>query len=226
MLVGGLLLTMPAQASDTYMWGLGAKVGTTVLPAGYPSFWPPKVGDEDTFDPLRADISLGLQGLYYVTEQSRLGGMFGANLGSRFWDIHGLVTFDYLPYTGTVDFFVGGGLGVGQQTFLGRSEMTAVAAGDGELLIRPESLASLRIPNVPLRGHVGLMMRQRTFAVQGTVYGQYNAPFNNFYTDSDGFESKVGTGFYLVLGMELALFFGDFTPPRPQQKQKKNGQRK
>ena len=44
-----LLLSTPAWALDTWMWGIGPHVGTNVLPGRYPVVMPKlKGGDSDT----------------------------------------------------------------------------------------------------------------------------------------------------------------------------------
>lgn len=220
-------LAADVRAATPYMWGVGPRVGTHVLPAGYPAFWPPIVGEDGHIEPVREDFLFGLQGTYYAGEKHRITGLFGADLGARFWDIHGLAMYEFVPYTGAVDFIVGGGLGVGQHTYSGLGPLQLVEIEDGTTTAtRDPSPASLRIPNFPFRGHLAAQVRTRFAAFQGSVFAQYNLPINHVYTNPEGFKEKVGTGFYIRVGIELSVLFGDFTPPKPDSIRRKRKKKK
>ena len=109
--------------------------------------------------------------------------------------------YNYVAQTGAMDFLLGGGAGFGAARWVG-SDTTEV----------------LRVPYYPLRAEASALIRDNSRGYQGTVYFQYNLPANHFYTNAAGEEVDVGTGFYPTVGVEIAVYFGDFTPPRPRRR--------
>lgn len=200
LLLIGLTTAAPAWALDTYMWGVGPRIGTTVLPARYPSKFPDAVTDneESTLEKVGFDFMFGAHGLFYATENHRLGLLMGLDLGKRMVDVHAIFAYDYVIPTGVVDFMFGAGIGAGHTSFRAK-----------------ETDERLRVPNFPVRVQGGILVRDRVRAYQLSIYGQYAIPSNHFYFDENGDQIDAKGGIYPTMGLELAVFFGDFTPPRP-----------
>lgn len=203
-LVLGIALAAPsAHALDPYMWGIGPRIGTNAIPAAYPVAFPPFIADEvngSDISPVRSDLVVGVDATYYVTGRTRVGllGGVGFGLQEAFFDGHVVFRYNYVSQTGAMDFLFGGGAGFGTSTWRGtRSE-------------------SLRVPYYPLRVEASALVRDNSRGYQGTIFAQYNLPANHFYTNADGEAVDVGTGFYPTVGIELCVYFGDFTPPRPR----------
>jgi hypothetical protein len=203
-----LSFAQPAQAIELHSWGIGPRIGTTIVPAAYPSLFPSIVEEEGLIDKVRGDFLFGAQGLMQLDEHSRLNLLLGADAGKKFWDIHAIFTYDYLFPTGPVDFFLGGGVGVGQHMW-----------GSDE-----DADTKFRVPNFPFRAETGLELRDDTRAYQLQLFFQYNLPSNQFYIKEKGGDpidlkgSERRMGVYPTLGIELAVFFGDFTPSRPNRR--------
>lgn len=201
--LGLLAMTSQAQALDPYMWGVGPKIGTNIIPGAYPVGFPPAVTDEanaSTIEKVRTDVVVGVDAVYYVTGHTRMGLSGGAGFGKAFFDGHVLVKYNYVSQTGAMDFLLGGGAGIGASRWVGQQS---------ELL---------RVPYYPLRAEASALVRDNSRGYQGTVYFQYNLPANHFYTNAAGESVDVGTGLYPTLGVELAVYFGDFTPPRARRR--------
>ena len=212
----GLFISEPALALDTYMWGVGPRIGTTVLPGRYPAVFAPKiknydldgdderdVNDEDeeiftSLERVKFDVIFGVDGVYYATKHTRLAATVGMDIGKRFTDGHFIARYNYVGSTGAIDFLFGGGLGFGLQGFRGE--------------IKAEKL---KISYYPLRVEGSALVRDNTRGYQATIFAQYNIPGSHAYFAQDGEQYKVGSGVYLFMGVELSVFFGDFTPPRP-----------
>ena len=200
-MTGLCLVSSSAFALDPYMWGIGPRVGTNVLPGSYPVAFPPAITEESnasTIERVRTDVIAGLQATYYVTGRTRMGVVSGVGFGNAFFDAHVMVTYNYVSQTGAMDFLLGGGAGFGASRWTGDS---------------PELL---RVPYYPLRAEASALVRDNSRGYQGTLFFQYNLPANHFYTDPTGAEPDIGTGVYPTAGVELTIFFGDFTPPRPR----------
>ena len=241
----GLFAATPALAiDDPYMWGVGPRIGTTVIPGQYPVTFPtklvnynfidddsPEAGDTKSDDPKRdldenddplahglskvqLDVNMGGDFVFYFDKQYRLGALTGITLGKQFFDINLLPKFDYVLLEDQIDVFVGGGLGFGFMKFAGN-----------------EGAESLRVPYYPVRAHVGAIARSDTIGYQLTVYAQSNVPGNQVYTTPDGVEhTNIGTPLaftsYLAAGLEFSLLIGDFKPPKKKKGGKKGGGKK
>lgn len=194
----GLGLAADAHALDPYMWGVGPRLGTMVIPGRYPLRLPGDLADDSTIARVRHDLTVGAEGTYYINSFTRMLLDAGLGFGSGFFDAHFLVKWNYVTQTGAMDFLAGAGVGFG----------TATWRGD-----EPEKL---NVPYYPLRAEASALIRDDTRGYQGTIYGQYAIPANHFYTTPGGDEGDVGIGVYLTVGIEIAVLFGDFTPPRPR----------
>jgi hypothetical protein len=203
------------------MYGFGPRVGTIVSPGGYPASFPSfdevdengdetgeKVKPEDStsIEKVRGDLSLGLEGLYWADKSNRLAGTVGVGLGSGYQDAHLILKYDKMQAMDALDTFVGAGVGVGVANFRGDEDQR------------------LRVPYYPIRGEVGAIFRQKTYAFQALIFLNLNLPGRQTMTmtqeASDGtsyeveYESSFGWSFYPQLGAEVQLLFGDFTKPR------------
>jgi hypothetical protein len=68
-------------------------------------------------------------------------------------------------------------------------------------------------------GHGRLLWNERSFLREGANSAADRfLPSNHFYTDASGTIVDVGTGFYGLVGVEAAVLFGDFTPPKARKK--------
>lgn len=222
-LLSCLVAPLPVRAGNaTYMYGIGPRVGTVVLPGGYPANFPSfdevdadgeetgekiKVGEDTTIEKVRGDIVLGLEGLYWADATNRLGAIGGFGLGSGYHDANLLLKYDRMSDLDALDLFVGGGLGVGVASWTGEED------------------ERLRVPYYPLRGEVGALFRQGGFAIQGLIFLNLNIPGRQTLTLSDGsaYESGFGWAFYPQVGVELSVLFGDFTKPHKGRGKKKDG---
>ena len=200
-----------AHAVDYYMWGVGARIGTNILPARYPTQFPKEVTqlteacEADTsqtcgFEKVWHDFTFGVEGVYYVNRHGRVGMIGGIGVGKKYFDAHVLLKYDYVGQSGPLDLLIGGGLGAGTTTFRGLAD------------------EQLRVPNFPFRIETAALIRDVSRGYQVTLYGQYNLPSNHFFKDAAGEEMDVGSGIYLTAGIEFAVLFGDFLPPAKRKK--------
>ena len=204
-----LLLSTPAWALDTWMWGIGPHVGTNVLPGRYPVVMPKlKGGDSDTgprgdegLVEVQHDIIIGVEGVYYMDRHHRIGFTGSATpgialgSGSRFSDWSMILTYDYAIQGRALDVLFGGGLGAGTQGWSGP---------DGQ---------KLRVNHFPVRAEISGLARDNSRGYQITMFTQVNLPSRTVYTNSAGETPDINGGFYATAGIELAVLFGDFTPP-------------
>lgn len=192
-----LTLASPAAHAQDDVWGVGARLGTHVVPGQYPIGLPAAVMD-DTFkgepviDKVREDVVLGIDAVYYATPFWRVGALAGFDLGKGMLDMHVIAHYDTVLVAEDIDVLAGVGLGFGRTKFFGQKD------------------AVLNIPYYPLRAHVSALLPRDPMAYQATLFTQYNLPSNHYYTDAQGVEQDVGTGFYLTFGLELTVYWGEF----------------
>ena len=193
-----LLAAAPAQAMDVWMWGVGAHVGTNIIPGHFPSLFSKAVRGDDlsSIDKFRDDLIFGVEGMYYVDKNSRMSLSGGLTFAPRYFDRNVLLSYDYVFKTGAMDLLAGGGLGVGLQRWL----------GDGQ--------ARLVIPYYPFRVQASAMIRDEHLAWQLTIFGQYDVPSSQAFTDSTGADVDSHGGIYGTMGAQVSMYYGDFKPPR------------
>lgn len=200
-LMAGIGLSAPAYALDAYMWGVGPQLGTVVLPGHLPVAWPSVVERNGDLIGVRDDVALGAEAVYYVDGHTRTLAMANFGVGKDYLDYHLILKYNYVTQTGAMDFLAGGGIGVGAARWKGEGE------------------SMLKSPYYPLRAEGSALIRDNTRAYQLTLYGQYNIPAQQRYWNDDGVEiSSVKGGIYGIFGVELAVLFGDFTPPKNMRK--------
>ena len=194
----GLAASQDAHALDAYMWGVGPRVGTSFLPAKHPVKWPNIVEEDGAIDKIAFDFIGGVDAVYYINKHGRTGLSLGGGVGTRYTDLHAMFKYSYLTQTGAMDFLFGGGAGFGSQT------------------MRGTDAARLRVGYFPLRLEGSALVRDNSRGYQATLFGQMNIPSNHFYTNAAGEDVAVrGTPVnYVSAGIELTVFFGDFTPPK------------
>lgn len=202
-------LTTPALALDTWMWGLGPRIGTQVLPGGYPNRLPrladgdPDSGPrtDDGIVQMPHDLMLGGRGVYYIDRHHRIGfdggTMIGLGMGQgrrgTTWDF--LFTYDYAFQGKALDLMLGGGAGFGTTGFRGPDDQR------------------LRVNTFPVRVQVSGMARDNTRAYELGVFAQYNTPSSTTYTLPSGDQPNVRGGIWFTTGLQISVFFGDFNPP-------------
>ena len=213
--------------SSHYMYGAGPRIGTIVIPGGYPASFPTfdeldengdetgnkvKIANDTTIEKVRGDVMLGIEGLYWADKTNRLAASGGFGLGNNYKDAHLILKYAKVSNMDALDVFIGGGVGVGVGNWRG------------------EDSERLRVPYYPLRLEVGALTRQKSWAVQGLFFLNVNVPGRQTLTldqvAADGstyeqeYESGFGWSFYPQIGVELQLLFGDFTKPRKKKKNK------
>ena len=199
-----------ALASDFPMWGAGARVGTIVVPGAYPMNFPKDIAEDSTLAPARFDLSVGLQGLVYADNSSRIGAMAQLGFGSGYNQSSFLGTYEVVLQKGSIDFLAGGGLGFGTQTWRGEGDEV------------------LRVPSYPARAQITAQYRRPSSAYGLTGFVQANIPSRHIYTQPDGTEdtevgSAVSFANYLHAGLEFSVLFGDF---KIREAKKKKGGKK
>lgn len=204
-----LLCSTPAFAIDTWMWGVGPKLGTMVLPGRYPISLPKLKGGDSESGPridegivkAQHDLILGAEAVYYMDRHHRIGVTGNADVGlamgsgRRFSDWAFVLTYDYAIQGRALDILFGGGIGAGTQGWAGP---------DGQ---------KLRVNTFPLRGEITGLARDNTRGYQLSLFAQLNVAGSTRYLDADGNEPDVNGGFYMTSGLELSVLFGDFDPP-------------
>lgn len=203
-------LSSPAHAIETYMWGIGPRIGTHVLPGRYPALLPKERGGDAETGPrgddgivqVQHDLTIGAMGVYYLDRHHRIGfdggAMFGIAMGpgrrSSTWDF--LLTYDYALVEGkALDLLWGGGLGAGTTGFRGPDDQR------------------LRVNTFPLRTQLSALARDNSRAYQLSIFAQYNLPSSTTYTNANGEQPRVNGGFWITSGVQISVMFGDFSPP-------------
>jgi hypothetical protein len=200
LVVFGLLVSSPAWALDTWMWGIGPKIGTNALPGGYPLAFPKAVVD-NSLDKARFDLLFGASAYYYASQSSRLGLDLQGDFGKGFDEEEAILKYNWVYQGDAIDFVTGLGLGAGVMHF---HDTAGADQTDAKMLVN----------DFPVRGEIGALVRDGTRGYQGNLFGQLGIPTRSVYTDPDGLQDNVGFGLYLMVGIEVSVLFGDFEPPR------------
>lgn len=199
------VVATPAYALDTWMWGIGPRVGTEVLPGRYPMQLPRLADAEGDTGPradeglrVQHDILLGAEGVYYMDRHHRIGFTGGVGLGLAMegrsfsaWELE--LTYDYAVQGRALDVLFGGGIGAGTMGF-------------------KNDEGTLRVNTFPLRAEVSGLARDHTRGYQLTLFVQYDLPSRSVYQVA-GEPLDVRGGFWMTSGVEIAVLFGDFDPP-------------
>jgi len=194
-----ILLAAAALAAPLQGWGVGPRIASGITPGGYPVSWPKEV-DSQPFGRVGADLDLGVETQVRLLPHHQVGGMVNVSttFSKAYWGIEGIATWDYVePLGPSMDLLGGAGLGVSYERFQGV---------DGE---------TLQVESVPLRGSVGILGKLRTTAIETSFFTQWNMPTGSRYQLSNGDLAPSGWGWFVQLGVEVSVLFGDFTPQRP-----------
>ena len=224
---------------EAHMWGVGAKLGTTVLPGRFPLAYPSKIANYDfidegpqagategdnknrdldengnpifsTLERVRWDGQFSVDAFYGIDAKNRIGAMAGLGGGTGYSDVYFMLHYDRRLLTESdIDLLAGAYAGFGQMTFK--------APDDG-----PEKL---RVPHFPIRGRLMAQLRAKTTAYGLGLYAGTNIPSNHFYTDVNGLErddvaSPFNLFLYMHAGIEFSFQYGDFTAPKKKKKNK------
>ncbi len=188
------LLSGDAHAASDEVYGVGLKIGTIALPGLYPAAFPKQIRQSDTTElqKVQTDVHLGLEGVYYLAAEHRVGAVATYAFGSGYGDRSAMLKYGYVNQMDFADLHLGGGVGVGRTRF------------------KTDGKEDLRIPYYPLRVEAGPLVRLDWCAIQADAFVQYNLPWAHYYTAADGSEEDLGPGVYLMGGVELAFFLGEF----------------
>lgn len=202
------LLLATVALADPYMWGVGPAVSTVVFPVTWPGSLPTATPAALDFDGARLDAAIAARGVLYLDADSRLSGRLGFGGGGGYgtrW-----VGADYERiFTSDGRFHLLGGLGAG----LGVSTYTD--ADDD----------SLRVSYALGRVNLGAIYRNRKQAYELALFGQYQLPLEHRFLPAGGGEEVIkGRGSrYGAVGLEVTVYFGDFTPPRKRRNAQRRG---
>ena len=200
-LVMALLASSPAWAVETWMWGVGPKVGTMILPGTYPIKLPKAVVDDGAIQKVGGDLVTGLKAVYHASPSLRLGLDGTVDIGNGFLATDGILTVERAYSAQAMDFLVGGGVGVGSMKF-------------------EADAAELSFPYYPIRGSASALIRDGSRGYQGTIFAQVDVPSGTKFIDSHGANVEASGGIYGALGVEVSVLFGDFEPPRRAKREK------
>lgn len=201
----GLVATGDAWAIDPYMWGVGPKVGTTVLPGKFPMKFNETITDDAGLERVGFDLAVGIDSWYYVNGGSRLGATAKVGFGAGFLDTAFAFKYNVVLQSQALDFLFGGGVGAGWMQI----------SGDGD--------SRLQMPYYPFRVEAATLLRDDTRGYQITVFGEYAVPSTRNYRTVAGDlidpKDLQGTGVWASLGLEFSVMFGDFEIPRPKKQE-------
>jgi hypothetical protein len=198
----------PAHALETWMWGIGPKVGTEVLPGRYPARLPRLSAEEGETGPradqalrVQHDLQLGVEGVYYMDRHHRIGFTGGVGIGLAMdgrrhstWEL--ILTYDYAIQGRALDVLFGGGIGAGTMGFR-------------------NDTGRLRVNTFPVRAEVSGLARDTSRGYQLTLYAQYDLPSSSTWTLAvDDSQPDLQGGIWFTTGLEISVQFGDFEPPR------------
>lgn len=192
LLTAALLAPLAAEAAPR--GGGGLTLGTMVVPGQHPLTFPKQIrnNDDTGISKIRGDAHVGLQGVYYMSDNHRIGATGDLGFGSNYFDRNFLLKYAYIIDLDAAEVVLGGGIGVGKSSFTSETEERFDAA------------------YYPLRVEAGPMLSQGFLAEQVLLYAQYNIPSGSTYTDAAGVEEDAGPGLFMTIGAELVVMFGNF----------------
>ena len=248
--LAGLLFAPEALAIDEpYMWGVGPRVGTMVIPGKYPITFPTKVENynflesgpnsscdqgvetdgngNDLCDNEKRDVDDNGVPQYHTLEQVRSD----LNLGADFvFYLNKDIRIGAMGYGAFGKRYFDIAIMPKVDKILLEDQIDVYAGGGIGFGFQRWSGATgaekLKIPYFPVRVHVGALARVPTAAFQLGIYGQSSIPGNQTYVTTDGtVHESVGSPLalfsYLSAGLEFTVYFGDFKPPKKKKKGKK-----
>jgi hypothetical protein len=218
-----------AEDSPTGQWGIGARVGTIIIPGRYPALFPDRIGnydfveegpnagdpeseepdrdlDPETGEPLftsiekvGADLRLAVDAFYGFDGANRLGLGAGGAFGTRYSELWFMVGYARVLHAKNALNLVGG-----------------VESGFGVLRLNgTDEDETLRVPHFPIHATFAaelLNAGNQTYGL-GLIFGT-KVPSRHDYTDLDGVEQQVRSAAnfanYFFLGIEAKALFGSF----------------
>jgi hypothetical protein len=204
----GLLASTPAFALDPYMWGVGPKLGTNMIPGRFPATFNTTLKNDGFIEPVGFDILVGADAYYYTSSRFRMGLTASGDFGGHYWDLDMMAKAHVIVPSGDVDLLLGGALGAGYLQFGGTN------AED-----QPVRYA---VPYYPVRAEAGVLIHDTSRAYGLTIFAEYKLPSSQRYVIGDNpaqtGSDLSGFGFWGTLGLEVSVLFGDFEPPRPHRR--------
>ncbi len=194
--------TAEAASKGPIMWGVGPVLSTIALPARYPSAVPEEA--DGNVDSVRGDIGIGVRAQAYLDREYRGAARLKMGMAGSAWkDTQFTLEVDK-KLIGQSGFRAlgGGGLGFGSQRFGSAND------GDQELVMG----------TLIARAHVTGQYRTKTQAYELGFFLVYPHPLIQEYTGNGGNTTEVTGGFYPQFGIEAAVYFGDFQPPKKKKK--------
>lgn len=222
--LGMLALGSTAMAGnyEPFMWGVGGKLGTVVVPGQYPASFPDIIrnydfldedqrrgGDEDSDDPKRdldangdpifsslrrvkGDFRIAADGFVAIDASSRFGGTLGLNTGKGMSDVYFTANYDWVLMKKN-PFNVVAGLGAGY------GQMTFKGVDDEETPkyaagLSPENEV-LKVPYFPVKGRVMGQFHTDNMMYGIGLFAGTAIPSNMYYTDLSGQDQPEVGGF-------------------------------
>jgi hypothetical protein len=224
------LLSSPAFAgSSPWMWGVGPTLSAVVFPSFIPGSYPlalPQNKDNADLSPRdnleKADgvYGIGGRGVLYLKNRHRLGARLKLDLGEGFRSTG--LTFEYdqsFFREGQVNMFIGGGFGFATLRF---PQGDAGSLETNELRIRGQVSGTYRYTRGKPNKADDIGFDAAIFATLG-LHGPEKYTLGDqtvedddefsFSLEDDGEGKLTGALYNPTIGLEVTVFFGDFTPP-------------
>lgn len=248
-----LLLTLAsseataANNSKLHMWGAGPTLSTMAFPGAYPLNFPTTQDGSNVPNPrnklekVRGDIGVAARGVIYINNQNRVGARLHRGIGLSADMANTVFTLEYgksLLRQDNINVFVGGGIGVGTMRFNQGDE-------GGDLRVNTYN-TRVQLAGVfrDTRGKKNAADdRAYELALYATPIGINGPEQYEFggteYSDPDSYslfagltaeegddQTFRGSQYNPTVGIEVTVFFGDFTPPGSGKNKKKNRRNK
>jgi hypothetical protein len=230
MLTMGLLaMSSTAMAADyePFLWGVGAKLGTVVIPGAYPARFPdiitnynfldegPRAGNENGDDPnrdldpagdpiftslrrVKGDVRFAADGFLAIDATNRIGATLGVNGAKGMTDLYFTANYDYVAVKKNPFWVTAGvGLGYGSMTFNGVDDEDSPRVHSSFSIDNEQ----LKIPYFPVRGRVEGQFHTDTMMYGLGIFAGTSIPSNMYYTDLAGNTQDAvgGPGNFLYL---------------------------
>lgn len=227
--LGMLAMGSAAMAADyePFMWGVGGKIGTVVVPGQYPARFPdiitnynfldegPRAGSakgddqnrdlDQNGDPVytslrrvKGDFRIAADGFLALDGSNRIGATLGVNTGKGMGDFYFTANYDsVLVKSNPFNVVAGVGAGFGQMTFKGIDDEETPKYAAGY----DPANEVLKIPYFPVRGHVEGQFHTDTMMYGLGIFAGTAIPSNMYYTDLQGNTQDAvgGPGNFLYL---------------------------
>jgi hypothetical protein len=221
-----------AQAADgPYMWGVGPSLSTIAWPGAYPNQFPRATGDNDpsprdNLEAVKGDLSIGGRGLLYLKNKQRLGARLNLGFGNGYNATTFTIEYEQsILREDNINVFVGGGIGVGRLKFAqGENGTLSTNTYNTRLQVAAtfrdkkgkKNAADDRAYEVALFVTPLGSNGPETYEYGDvTVQDPDNASTFAFLTSDEDDDQKLkGSLYNPTIGIEVSVFFGDFTAPK------------